>query len=223
MLAEAVRAHLDKDPAVVADLNRLRDEVVVRQWVASHSLVPKDYPSEADIDAAYKNLTARLSSSSDVRLGQIFVAMPEGADSANLTAAVAKLSEIQSKLAAGGNFADLAKRYSDHHESASKGGDLEFESESRLLPEIRAAVRTLKQDDKPVLVRSAQGFHIIRLLGKKSAAIPALQDVKPSLVNELRRARTEALEKQFVTDVSARAAPVINELEISRIVNEEAP
>jgi hypothetical protein len=223
LLAESAREHFDKDPAVVADLERLRDEVVVRQWVAHHSLVPKEYPSDGDVEANYKALSARLATSDDYRLGQIFVAMPEGLDSAGLKAALSKLAEVQAKLGSGATFADLAKRYSDHQESAAKGGDLEFENEMRLLPEIRAAVKNLNTDDKPVLVKSTQGFHIIRLIAKKSATVPSLSEVKESLTAELRRARANELEKRFVSDVSTRAAPAINEVEINRIVKEVAP
>jgi peptidylprolyl isomerase len=223
MLVDANRAKFDHDPAIQSDLARLRDEVVLRQWVAHQSEVPADYPSSTELDKAYQALVARASSISEVRLSQIFVAAPDGMDANALSTALRKVATVQSALSApNADFAKIAVANSEHKDSAANGGNLEFEVETQLIPEIRAAIKAMKPGDAPVLVKSNQGFHIVRLVERRPAKILPLAAVREALVAELRKARAEELERRYVTELTTKNPPAINEVELAKMLPKDS-
>jgi peptidylprolyl isomerase len=219
ILAEATKAQYDKDPAIQADFAKLREEVLLRQWVAHQSPVSKDYPSNAEVEKAYQTLVARAVEINEVRLGQIFVAAPDGIDAQALSGALRKVADLQAKLSAkGSDFAALAMAQSEHKDSAGNGGTLDFESETSLIPEIRAAIKSMKPGDSPVLAKSAQGFHIIRVIERRPAKVKSLAEVRPVLIAELRRVRAEELERRYVAEITTKYPPAINEVELTKLL-----
>ena len=78
----------------------------------------------------------------------------------------ARIEEIQALLAAGGDFATIARAHSEDPGSASLGGDLGCFSPSTLVPEFEEAAFTLKpgQTSEPVL--SPYGYHLIQVREK---------------------------------------------------------
>lgn len=224
ILSEASRAQLDRDPAIQADLERLKEEVLLRQWVARNSQVPKDYPSDSELQQAYEKLKNRANGDDRVRLAQIFISAPDGMAAGDLQTALGKVSDISARLSANrADFSTVAKTLSEHKESAGKGGELDYETESRLLPEIRQALKEMKPSDVPRLVKTRSGFHFIKLLERKPSVPVSLGDVKDQLIAELRRLKAEEIEQKYVEDLTKKAAPVINEIEIARIIKDSKP
>jgi peptidylprolyl isomerase len=211
MLAEARAKGFDKDAKVAAELARLRDEVVLRLWVAQEAKLPDGFPSEDELARAYQALRERAAGASDYRLAQIYVAAPNGATPDQLRTALRKVAEIQAKLA-GGDFAALAKAYSEHAESASKGGDLGLLPESQLLPEVRAALPTLKPGETAGPIKTSQGIHFVRLIERRGAVVPPLADVRDNLAAALRQEKSKDLQQRYLKDLAAKYPPTINEL-----------
>ena len=76
-----------------------------------------------------------------------------------------KASDVLEQIKKGGNFADLAKQYSDCP-SRKKGGDLGFFSRRQMVPEFEKAVLSLKIGElyyEPV--KTKFGYHIIKRTG----------------------------------------------------------
>jgi peptidylprolyl isomerase len=211
MLAEARAKGFDKDAKVAAELARLRDEVVLRLWVAQEAKLPDGFPSEDELARAYQALRERAAGASDYRLAQIYVAAPNGATPDQLRTALRKVAEIQAKLA-GGDFAALAKAYSEHAESASKGGDLGLLPESQLLPEVRAALPTLKPGETAGPIKTSQGIHFVRLIERRGAVVPPLADVRDNLAAALRQEKSKDLQQRYLKDLATKYPPTINEL-----------
>jgi peptidylprolyl isomerase len=106
-------------------------------------------------------------------LAQVFVALPDGAPADKVTSGLAKVGAVQARLQKA-DFAQLAKEFSEHADSAAKGGDLGFLEESRLLPEVRAALVDAKPGSLIGPVKTAQGVHFFKLLERRAVAVPAL-------------------------------------------------
>ena len=85
----------------------------------------------------------------------------------------ARIEEIQALLAAGGDFAAIARGHSEDPGSASLGGDLGCFSPGTLVPEFEEAAFALKpgQISEPVL--SPYGYHLIQVREKREASICA--------------------------------------------------
>ena len=77
---------------------------------------------------------------------------------------------MQKQLSAGGDFAKLAATYSDSSD-ALKGGDLGWRNQDRLPQLFLDAIANLKEGEVSQLVKSANGFHIVKLVGKRAASV----------------------------------------------------
>lgn len=107
-----------------------------------------------------------------------------------------KAKEIVAKLAAGADFAELARESTDVG-SGSRGGDLGWFGRGMMVPEFENAVFALKPGEVSAPVQSRFGWHVIKLLGTREKPKPTLPEVRDQIVAELSnqavRARIEAL------------------------------
>lgn len=216
VLAEAKAKNFEKDPSAVAQLDKVREEVLARLWVSNQAQVPASYPSEDDVKDAYEANKAALSSPAEFRVAQIFVSAPDGSDGAKLAAAFRKVSDLSSKVTTG-DFAKLAREQSEHSASASQGGDLGFLPENRLVPEVAAAVKTMKIGDVAGPIKTAQGLHFIKLVEKKASIPKSLAEVHDALANALRTRRKQELEQAYVNALSAKLAITVNQIELAKL------
>ena len=80
-----------------------------------------------------------------------------------------KIEEIKAKLDAGGNFAELAKQYSNDV-SASKGGDLGWLEQGATVPPFEKAMNALDINQVSAPVKSPFGWHLIEVTERRSNA-----------------------------------------------------
>jgi peptidyl-prolyl cis-trans isomerase SurA len=78
---------------------------------------------------------------------------------------------IRDSIAAGGNFSDFAKRYSQDPGSASAGGDLGWFSKGKLIKEFENAAFELEPGQISQPVETPFGYHIIQLIQKKKDSL----------------------------------------------------
>lgn len=214
LLSEARAKGFDHDPTTTKQLQSVHDEALVRLWIASKAAVPADYPSNADIQTAYESL--RKSVPTDYHLAQIYIAAPDGADPTKLAAAFRKAVEVSGKLATA-DFGQLAREESEQPETASKGGDLGFLQETKLLPEVLGAVRALKPGETAGPIKTAQGLHFIKLLERRPTTVPPLPEVRERIVAALRARRAQQLEQSYLADLAGKLNITVNEIELSKL------
>jgi len=96
-------------------------------------------------------------------------------------AAQAKAQDVLKQVKAGGNFAELAKKYSDDPGSAKEGGALGWIGRGRTVPEFEKAAFSLPKGGTSDLVKSSYGFHIIHVEDKQDAHLKPLDEVKAQI------------------------------------------
>ena len=107
---------------------------------------------------------------------------PDGkVDPKAMDSARAKAQDVLKQVKAGGNFADLAKKYSDDPGSAKNGGSLGFIGKGRTVPEFEKAAFSLPKGGTSDLVQSSYGFHIIHVDEKQDAHLKSLDEVKAQI------------------------------------------
>ncbi|HJW31571.1 MAG TPA: peptidylprolyl isomerase [Saprospiraceae bacterium] len=84
--------------------------------------------------------------------------------------ALEKSTDILKQLKAGGDFAALARKYSDDG-SASVGGDLDWTVRGSFVPEFEAAAFQLEKGQISEVVESEYGYHIIQLLDRRGNSV----------------------------------------------------
>jgi peptidyl-prolyl cis-trans isomerase D len=102
-------------------------------------------------------------------------------DQKALDAARAKAQDVLKQVKSGGNFADLAKKYSDDPGSAKQGGSLGWIGKGRTVPEFEKAAFSLAKGGTSDLVQSSYGFHIIHVDDKQDANVKTLDEVKSQI------------------------------------------
>ena len=85
-----------------------------------------------------------------------------------------RLTEIKRRIAAGADFAEQAKLYSEDG-SASQGGDLGWVSPGSFVPEFEKAMNNLKIGQVSNLVQSEFGWHLIQVLERRNADVSTEQ------------------------------------------------
>jgi parvulin-like peptidyl-prolyl isomerase len=215
LLAEARAKGFERQAETQVQLARVRDEALLRLWVASQAAVPAGYPSEADIKAAYEANQQQLVAPTQYRISQIYIALPD--DAAKLALALKKAAEVSAKVATG-DFGKLAQDYSEHAESAGRGGDMGYLPDNQLAPEVLAAVRALKAGDSVGPVRSAQGLHFFKLLDRKAGTALTLAEAHDALAAALRTRRASDLGQVYLASLNGRLAISVNQIELTRLV-----
>ena len=105
---------------------------------------------------------------------------------------------IIASLKKGGKFEDIAKKQSKDPGSGSKGGDLDWANPSSYVPEFTEALLKLKKGqttDTPV--KSQFGYHVIRVDDIRSAQLPAFEEVKPQIAQQMQQQKLAAFQEEL--------------------------
>jgi peptidyl-prolyl cis-trans isomerase D len=161
--------------------------------------------SDADVLAYYNQHQADYKVEEQVQTRHILVMVPKGADPKTDAAAKAKAQDALNQVKAGGNFAELAKKYSDDPGSKDKGGELPMIPTSGLDQAYAKAAMALNQGQTSDLVRSQFGYHIIQTIAKQNAHSKPLAEVKDTIVASLQQQKTAAAQQNFAQQLADEA------------------
>ena len=98
-----------------------------------------------------------------------------------------KADDVLKQVKSGGDFAELAKKYSDDKASAEKGGDLDWVVKGQMVPEFESAAFSLKPGETSGIVTSQFGYHIVQVLGKEPARVKPFEEVKAGLTADVKK------------------------------------
>jgi peptidyl-prolyl cis-trans isomerase D len=105
-----------------------------------------------------------------------------------------KAESVLKQVKAGGDFAKLAKKYSDDTGSATQGGVLPpFQKGQMGTKEFEDASFAMKAGETSGLVRSPVGFHIIKVLRHET---PTLQSSRDVIVTGIQTKKAQEIAKQ---------------------------
>jgi len=99
----------------------------------------------------------------DYRIAQILIALPEGASPPQIEEAKRKAEEVLAQLRQGADFGQMAIRVSASQQ-ALEGGEIGWRSVEQLPTVFSTVVPRLRPGQVSDLIRSPNGFHIVKLL-----------------------------------------------------------
>ncbi len=145
-----------------------------------------------DVQRYYNDNIAQYQTPEQIRASHILL-NTQGKDEA----AVRKQAEgILAQVKGGADFAALAKQVSEDEGSKATGGDLDYFSRGRMVPEFETAAFAMQPGQTSDLVKSQFGFHIIRLVDKRAAVTRPLDEVRPQIEEQL---KTQLADTQVTT------------------------
>ncbi len=105
---------------------------------------------------------------------------------------------IIASLKKGGKFEDIAKKQSKDTGSGAKGGDLDWANPNSYVPEFSAALLKLNKGQltqEPV--KTQFGFHIIRVDDVRDVKLPAFEEVKPQISQQMQQEKLGAFQQNL--------------------------
>ena len=189
---------------------------IISQGVLRDQLGRKVQFTQGELQRYYEAHAQEYAKPESVTLSEILVAvapspltptLPGAApadDPAALAAAKAKADDIEAKLHAGGDFAQLARSFSDGT-TAAEGGDLGQFERGKMAKVLEDATFALKTGDITEPIRTRQGYVIFKVVNHNPGGVPPLKDVDQQVEDAFYAARMEPAIRELQTTMREQA------------------
>ena len=145
--------------------------------------------TDQDVDYFLASDLGKMASAAEFHLGHILISVPSDASASDLKKAKAKADELVKKLRNGADFRETAIAESAG-QNALNGGDLGWRKEAQLPGIFADAVPKLNAGQVADPIKSASGFHIVKVLEKRGGTTKLITQTKTRHIliqtNELR-------------------------------------
>ncbi len=142
-------------------------------------------------------VTDRRAAAPEISASHILIRLGPDATAADSTQARELAESLRQRIAAGEDFATLARQYSDDQASGQNGGDLGFFSRARMVEPFADAAYALENvGDVSDIVETNFGYHLIKLTGRKEA--PTYDEAYATLKPLAERLPRTAVRRQAV-------------------------
>jgi peptidyl-prolyl cis-trans isomerase SurA len=125
--------------------------------------------TDAEVETEMARLSREASSDSEFNISHVLVLVPPQATPDQIEQRRRKAMLALSELRRGSNFAQVAATYSDAPD-ATQGGALGWRSSARLPALFLETLEKLNPGDVSDILRSPNGFHIVKLIEKRGKA-----------------------------------------------------
>jgi peptidyl-prolyl cis-trans isomerase C len=170
LLAQAaVKAGLGERPAVALNLANQRRAILADAYLQTQ--VAARITPEA-VEALFAERYANAPVEQEVHAAHILVDSEE------------KAAELKAQIDAGADFAALAAEHGTDG-TASRGGDLGWFAHGDMVPEFADAVFAMEPGTVSAPVKTAFGWHLIKLEERRDRQPPALAEVREGLMGEM--------------------------------------
>jgi peptidyl-prolyl cis-trans isomerase C len=116
-----------------------------------------------------------------------------------------KADEILAKIKAGQDFAELAKRYSEDPKTASKGGDIDFQTRKGVVAPYGDAIWSMEIGQVSGIVETPFGYHVIKVTDRKPAGTRSFDEVKDRIRDVIAQERFSKVMTALVAELRAKA------------------
>ena len=124
--------------------------------------------TDRDIDDCLKQYDgSSTADTTEYHIAQILIGVPENASPEQVSAAKTRAEAALAALKAGESFDKVSAERSDAP-NAVQGGDLGWRDPSRIPSLFMAPIQALKPGEISGLIRSPNGYHILKLLGERA-------------------------------------------------------
>jgi len=128
----------------------------------------------------------------------------QAAEAAALAAAEAKANDLLKQIRAGTGFEEIAKKYSEGP-SAAQGGDLGSFKRGTLAKELEDKTFAMKSGEVTDVIRTKQGYVILKVTDHQMAGIPPMKDVEPKIQDALYYEKLQPALRAYLTKLREEA------------------
>ena len=192
-------------------MNLTEDEVKMQisRGLAIRQLIEQQVTSkivitDVETKAYYDSNPQMFKQPGQVKASHILIKVEAGADDAQKAEARKKIETVQQKVKAGGDFAELAKEYSEGP-SNTRGGDLGFFRRGQMVKPFEDAAFTMKANDVSDIIETRFGYHIIKVYEIKPEQTRAYADVKDQLNQRIKQEKIEKNANLYISQLKKDA------------------
>jgi len=202
--------------------NEMRNEILIAR-LKEREVDSKILITDAEIDNYLKNQQNLGGKDDEYSLAHILVLVPEQASPEQIQAKRAAAEKALAQLRGGADFRQVSAGISDA-QNALEGGPLGWRQTSRLPQIFVDSVKTMKVGDLSPVLRSANGFHILKLLDKRGNETPVIvqQTHARHILVRLNEVVSEADAKQRLFNLKERIDNGADFAELARLQSEDA-
>jgi peptidyl-prolyl cis-trans isomerase SurA len=162
----------------------LKNQIITQQ-VISKEVGQRMSISKEELQQFYDDHKSQMERPEQIRLSELLVSTEKKdknatADEADLAAAKAKAEDLLAQIRKGASFEEIAKKNSDGP-TAAQGGDLGYFKRGALAKELEDKTFAMKAGDVSDVVRTKQGFVILRVVEHQAAGVPPLSEIEPKV------------------------------------------
>lgn len=174
---EQFRAMLEKDGINFNKFREnIRDEIILAR-LREREVDNRVTVSESEVDNLLAGRTAQQTNETEYNLAHILVRVPEQASPEQIQERRARAEQALAEVYGGKDFREVAASFSDAPD-ALQGGTIGWRPGGQLPSLFTEALTNMKPDQASAVLRSPNGFHILKLLGKRSKEAPvAVQQI----------------------------------------------
>ena len=156
-------------------------------------------PSDDEVQQYYDANISQYTTPGQVRASHILLRVGDQ-DEAEVEA---RAAELAAEARGGADFAELAREHSEDEANAEDGGDLGMFGRGRMVAEVEAAAFDMEVDDVSDPVRSAIGFHVLRVTEKQEQTAQPLEEVREAIENTLKNERATSRADDLARAIAA--------------------
>ena len=181
----------------------------LKRNAAIKELVDKEFAqkitiSDKESKAHYASNPNLFKQPEQVQARHILIKIDSKADVSQKTEAHKKIENIQKRLQKGEDFAALAKEFSQCPSNA-KGGDLGYFGRGQMVPPFEQAAFALKTGAISDIVETGFGYHLIKVMDKKSESTIPYKDIKERLEQRLKQEKIQKEITLYVEQLKEKA------------------
>lgn len=175
---EAMEKAAESQGVSFEDFKQKIKNQIVTQQVIGREVGSKLTVTKEEEQKYYDEHKSEMDLPEQIRLSELLIAVDANADEQQLAAAKAKADDILAQIRKGANFEDLAKKDSNGP-SAAQGGDLGYFKRGALAKQLEEVTFQLKAGGITDVIRTKQGFVILKVTEHDAGGIPAFKDIEP--------------------------------------------
>ncbi|HRZ13732.1 MAG TPA: peptidylprolyl isomerase [Kiritimatiellia bacterium] len=161
-------------------------------------------PTEEEVAKFYEDHKDRMDMPETVTASHILIAVAPDATEDAKKAAKAKADEVRAKLVEGGDFAALAKEYSDCP-SKARGGALPRFGRGDMVKPFEDAAFAQKVDEVGPVVETQFGYHIIKVGEHAEPHVMTLEEVREDLVRGMKAQKRQLAVREYIDGIKGKA------------------
>ena len=204
MTQEALTALLTREGLTLQDYkDRLREQIILARLMnqAVRSRVSVD---ASEVEAYYKSHQDEFSQPAQARVRHIFFRIDPDAAPPQVDAVREQASRVLREARNGGDFGELARRYSEDA-TAANGGDLGVIKRGQALPEFEEVIFALREGDVSEVVRTPNGLHIVKIDAFTKGSEQPFPEIKAEIERRLLQKKIEQRFQDWTNELKDRA------------------